>query len=286
MKAQIEQVPALSRHSFVCRRFEEDHFDHPFHYHPEIEFTYIEQSRGTLIVGDHVGTFGPGDLCVLGENLPHIFRNTIKPTRRAISEVLHLPRDCGQGFIDSVPEFHRFATLLDRAGHGLKFSPHAVPHAGEIFPQIRQATGIRRWTLFMTFIEQLLAAPAPTPLASTGYTGMINLDSSDRMRRTCQHILEHFDQNLSHREMAGKVNLSPAYFSRAFHQTTRRTFTQFLTEVRLGHACRLLRETDLPILEVALHSGFRNLSNFNRRFKIAYARSPRAYRQHGAETLA
>jgi AraC-like DNA-binding protein len=285
MKAQIEQIPAASRQSFVCRRFEEVHFDHPFHYHPEIEFTYIERSSGTLIVGDHVGPFGPGDLCILGENLPHVFRNTLKPTDRAISEVLHLPRDCSQGFIDAVPELHRFSALMDQASLGLKFDSSAIPDAGQQLAQIRQATGIRRWTLFMTFIAQLIEAPHAGPLASTGYTGRVNLDSSDRMRRTCQYILEHFDEALSHAELARRVHLSPAYFSRVFHQTTRRTFTQFLTEVRLGHACRLLLESDLPILEIALRSGFQNLSNFNRRFKTAYGRSPRAYRQRGAEAL-
>ncbi|MEM1297269.1 MAG: AraC family transcriptional regulator, partial [Verrucomicrobiota bacterium] len=104
-------------------------------------------------------------------------------------------------------------------------------------------------------------------------------ESSERIQQACQYILEHFDQNLTHEMLSSHTHTSPAHFSRLFRKTTGKTFTAFLTEVRLGHVCRLLTETDLPIVEVAYASGFRNLSAFNRRFRQAYACSPRDYRR-------
>ncbi|GAB5558955.1 MAG: AraC family transcriptional regulator [Synoicihabitans sp.] len=282
MRAQIEHVSASDQESFLCRRFDQPKFDHPFHYHPEIEITLIERSRGSLIAGDHVGQFEPGEIFLLGENLPHIFRNTTVSPKGAASEVIHFRREIADGFIERVPEFAPVQRLLERAQLGLKFSRSQAQSAIVLMRRLRQEQGIRRWILFWDLLAVLSDGnPADSAtLASPGFVQSIGLESSDRMRRACQIILQNFDQDLSHESLAAQLNLSPAYFSRAFKKTTRRTFTAFLTEVRLGHACRLLTETDEAIVNIAFHSGFRCLSNFNRRFLIAYQCTPRAYRQN------
>ena len=91
-------------------------------------------------------------------------------------------------------------------------------------------------------------------------------------------ILKGFRENLSHSEMARQAHMAPAAFSRLFRRTTQRTFTQFIIEVRLGHACRLLSETDNTVADIALESGFDNLSHFNRQFRRHHHCSPREYR--------
>ncbi|MEM9158465.1 MAG: AraC family transcriptional regulator [Verrucomicrobiota bacterium] len=282
MKAHIEQIYASRQTSFVCRQFNEERFDHPFHYHPEIEVTFITQSAGTRVIGDHLGGFEPGDLCLIGENLPHIYRNTRRTPRGAQSEVLHFSRDCANGFLDIAPEFAEFSQLLDAAKSGLHFDPQTANQAHALLVKIREAKSVRRWTAFLELVELLLSAPKPQTLASAGYSKTVGPHPSDRMRGICQYIIEHFDEELSHQQLAKQAHMSPAYFSRLFKKTTRKSYIEFLTEVRLGHACHLLIETELPIVEIAFHSGFRNLSNFNRRFLAVYDRSPRAYRQQHA----
>ncbi|MEM6885671.1 MAG: AraC family transcriptional regulator [Verrucomicrobiota bacterium] len=279
MKAHLEQILAPQKQSFICRQFIEPSFDHPFHYHPEIELTYIVRSQGTRIIGDHVGSFNEGDLCLIGEYLPHVYRNTIVPEDQAISEVIHLPRDCANDFFDMAPELSTFSDLLDDARFGLQFDTNTSSLVRNLMIRLRETQGVQRWTLFFELIECLSNAPKPQTLASAGYTGKIKPTTSDRMYAVCQHILEHFDEDLSHEQLARMAHASPAHFSRLFKKTTRKTYQQFLSEVRLGHACRLLIESDLPIIEIAFASGFRNLSNFNRRFQHAYECSPREYRK-------
>ncbi|MDQ8201454.1 AraC family transcriptional regulator [Pelagicoccus sp. SDUM812003] len=279
MKAQIEQIIPSARHSFICRCFSEPRFDHPFHYHPEIELTYITRSSGTRIVGDHVGTFDPGDLCLIGENLPHIYRNTFPTSNGAESEVLHLSRDCVHGFIDTAPELAAFSDMLDQAKLGLSFDDNTAHTARFLLAKIRESDGVQRWIAFLQLVEHLLAAPKPRILASPGFIGSINQNVSQRMHRICQYILEHFDEELTHKDLAKQAHMSPAYFSRQFKKSTRKTYQDFLTNVRLGHVCHLLIETDMPIVEIAFSSGFRNLSNFNRSFHRTYHCSPRDYRE-------
>lgn len=280
LKAQIEQILTPQESSFLCKHVVDKRFDHPFHFHPEIELTLIVESRGTRIVGDHIGDFSPGDLCLLGENLPHVFRNTAEPKTgsKAEAEVLQFSRDCANGFLDVAPEFREFSAMLDQAARGLVFDEATSAAVAGSLPRLRESSGVRRWSYFLEIIDQLLAA-RPKTLASAGFGGASGFDSSDRVRRACQHILEHFDQNLTHESMAALAHISPAYFSRLFRKTTGKTFGEFLTEVRLGHVCRLLTETTLPIVEVAYESGFRNLSAFNRRFRANYGCTPREYRK-------
>lgn len=279
MKAQVEQIHVSPRQSFICRRFEETVFDHPFHFHPEIELTFIERSRGSLAVGDYLGEFGEGDLFLLGPNLPHIFQNTVEPANGAASEVLHFSREIAQGFIDGTPEMEALSELLDRAALGLRFSPEVSAQAGAQLREMRQSAGIDRWVRFLDLMRSLCNASDARSLCNPGYTLSFAPGGNDRLRRACQIIFEHFDEDLSHEDLANQLSITPAYLSRLFKKTTRRTFTEFLTEVRLGHACRLLTDTEQPVVEVAFNSGFRNLSNFNRRFKKAYGCSPRHYRK-------
>ncbi|MEM7013423.1 MAG: AraC family transcriptional regulator [Verrucomicrobiota bacterium] len=281
MKAHIEQILTPQENSFLCKQIVSDQFDHPFHFHREIELTLILKSSGTRIVGDHIGDFGPGDLSLLGENLPHIFRNTITAKRgsKAEAEVLQFSSDCANGVLDTAPEFRQFSSMLDLAKRGLVFDAATSKQVAELLPRVRESEGVRRWLSFLEIVDHLVSAPEPKILASAGFGGASGLDSSNRVGKACQYILEHFDQNLTHEMMAAHTHTSAAYFSRLFRKTTQKTFTEFLTEVRLGHVCRLLTETDLPIVEIAYDSGFRNLSAFNRRFREVYNCSPREFRK-------
>jgi len=279
MKAHIEQISASRQHSFVCRRFRERRFSHPFHYHPEIELTYIVRSSGTRIVGDDVGTFEPGDLCLIGANMPHIYRNSRTHAGGAESEVLHVHRDCARGLLDTAPELASFAALLDEARVGLRYDSSTGRAVGKLLVRLREAEGPRRWRLFFELVETLLNAPKPTRLASMGFAGATGLGSSRRMHGICQYLLEHFDEDISHADLARRLHTSPAYFSRLFKQTTRKTVTEFLTEVRLGHAARLLAETGQQVIDIAYQCGFRNLSHFNRSFRRRYRQSPREFRR-------
>lgn len=279
MKVFQETILPPIRSSFLVRRFEEPHFSSPFHQHPEIELTYIVRSSGTRIVGDHIGHFTAGDLCLIGANLPHVFRNNKNLKGKAISEVLHFRRDLANGFIGNAPELGTFAQLLDQASRGLCFKPETARKVGRRMTELREAEGPKRWRLFFEIAELLCQSSGRRILCSPGYTGGLPAEKDERIQKACQHILEHYQEPLPHDEMARRIHLTKSHFSRIFKRATKKTYQEFLSEVRLGHACRLLTETDLPVIDVAFDSGFNNLSNFNRRFRQAYGISPRDYRK-------
>lgn len=280
MKANLEPLLHPPDSSLVSKLVRLPSFNHPYHFHPEVEITFIGASSGTRAVGDNIGSFHAGELYLLGENLPHVFRNTFPPGNGAEAEVLHFLPGPGAGVLDALPETRAFARLLEAAKAGMVFDQNTSKLAGRLLRQIRQASGMRRLAAFFELAAILLEAPEPRVLASAGGSAPTRQTvGSDRIRRVCSVILENFTEDLTHRKMATLAHMAPASFSRLFLRTTGKTFTQFLTEVRLGHACRLLRETDSSVAGIAFASGFANLANFNRQFRRYHRYTPREYRR-------
>ena len=278
MRAQFEPIVRTDESSLCSRHIAEARFDHPLHYHPEIEVTAITQSSGTCVVGDFVGNFEAGDCFLLGGNLQHLFTNTLRPEGGAEAEVLQFKRDFSNGFIDATPELRGFAKLLDAARLGLVFDQGTASRAVNLLTRLRQSRSLDRLRIFMDLIDCLCSAEESRSLASPGYVGRNTPQDSERMQVACRYILEHFAEEIDHHELAARVHLAPASFCRLFKKVTRKTCTQFINEIRLGHASRLLMENETSITEIAFACGFRNLSNFNRRFKERYGMSPRDYR--------
>ena len=236
------------------------------------------KSTGTRIIGDHLGGFEEGELYLLGPNLPHRFHNVTLPRGGAEAEVLQFSREGPIGHFASAPECQVLDRLIENARFGMVFPPDKAGPSGAILPSIRRADGLRRLSLFFELILEIVEAGKGVTLASPGYAGFSPSPASERIHQACLHILGHFTEDLSHDAVARKVHMAPASFSRLFRRATRKTYTQFLTEVRLGHACRLLIETSHTVASTAHASGFQNLSNFNRRFRQRYGCSPRQYR--------
>ena len=132
MKASLEPLLKRADSALVSRRVRLGAFDHPYHFHPEIEFTYIAKSNGTRVIGDHIGSFQPGELYLLGENLPHVFRNTVRPKHGAGAEVLHFLHRPQSGFLNALPEAKDLALLLERGKAGLLFDPETSRVGGRL----------------------------------------------------------------------------------------------------------------------------------------------------------
>lgn len=279
MKASFEPLLHSGDRLLISQRIELPRFDHPYHFHPEVEITFISAGSGTLVVGDQVGSFQVGGLYLLGPDLPHVFRDTARPKRGACAEVLQFPAGLVGGLFAGKSEVRGLAWLLERSRRGMVFGGVVPAKALRLLRRIRLADGAGRLAAFFELAELLVTAPEVRLLASAEYSPLSCLvTGSERIHRACGMVLEEFREEIRHKDISRRIHMSPAAFSRLFRRTTRKTFTEFVTEVRLGHACRLLRESDKTVVEIAFASGFNNLANFNRRFRDRHGRTPREYR--------
>ena len=279
MKAILEKIPHDRSHSFALIDYEVRRFDCPFHYHPEIELTLIGASSGARYVGDHIGRFSAGDLVLMGPNLPHIYINDAKITQRPHATVLHFLPDClGRDFFQ-LGEMKRIGDLLERSRVGLAFHGRARERAAEALTQLIKLSGVERITHFLSILQMLANTRAFRRLASPTYAPSLALYQGERINRVCELMSKRFRENITQSEAARAARMSAPSFSRFFRRATNRTFRAFLNEVRIGHASRLLLETDQSVVEICHDSGFGNLSNFNRQFLKLRKVSPRDYRR-------
>jgi AraC-like DNA-binding protein len=279
MKASRERILQEAGESLKAFRVERTVFDGPFHFHPELELTWIEEGTGIRLLGDDVGSFSRGDLCLIGSNLPHVYRSETNLGNRSAARatVIQFSPDEGLGLLAQLPELSFLPALCRRAAQGLVFDPAQAAGLGPLIHNLPDLSGWARLRGFLDVLAQL-AMLGGRIAASSGYVLIPESTPSDSVSRACEIILTNFRESISHTRLAAAAGLSPSAFSRLFKKTTRLNFSQFLNRVRLGHASRLLQETDRGITAIAFESGFENLSNFNRRFRERYGSSPKAYR--------
>ena len=280
MKAILEKIPHERNSAFKVFGYVRTRFNCPFHYHPEIELTLIRGSTGQRYVGDHIGRFAPGDLVLMGPNLPHSYINDPKFSGRASSVCLQFLPDCLGGDFFQLGELKWVRHLLERSRVGLSFHGKTRDRVAPLLEQLLKLEGFARLSSFLNILEILAGAREVRALASIGYSPSLALYQGERINRVCELISRKFREGITQSEAARTAQMSPPSFSRFFRRATNRTFRAFLNEVRIGHASHLLVESEKTVAEICYDSGFGNLSNFNRQFLKLRKVSPRHYRNN------
>jgi AraC-like DNA-binding protein len=283
-RAEFEKVATSPSASFTYRRIAGKTFTAPYHYHPEVELTWIVRSSGHRFVGDHVEPFNTGDLVLLGSNLPHVWLNHPGCSRAETVVIQFLPEFLGTGFFN-LPEMAAVRRLLERAARGLSFSPATRKKVSHALSHLAGETGPRRLAHLLEIFATLAADRSARPLCSPRYEPQHDSVSEAKINAVYRHLIANFRDTIFQSDLAARVGLSPAAFSRFFHRATGRGFTETLNDIRLGHACELLRETDRTVAEACYASGFENLANFNRQFRRRHGLSPTEWRARVERTV-
>ena len=286
MRALPEPLHALHTRpegqSFVAFAYTCPRFPFYWHYHEHLELTLIESGAGTRFVGDSIAPFAPGDLALLGSNLPHTWsseeQGRSKGPRSHRVIVVHFPKEL---FVSEAVEFRPIRRLLQRAERGCTFSRQVAQRAAEHMRALPGLRGFAAWTQLSSLLNLLAQDPKPSQLASAGYTPTVRQGAQRRLERALAYIEGQADSDtLSLRDVARTVHLTPAAFSRFFRQMTGGTLVSHINTVRIGRSCHLLSESDRSVTEIAYACGFRNIANFNRRFRALKRMTPTAFREH------
>lgn len=279
MKAILEKISYGQDRSFGLFGYASRRpFDCPFHYHPEIELTLIVASTGQRYVGDHIGRFAPGDLVLMGPDLPHMYINDARFFPPSHSIVLQFLPDCLGATFFQCGEMKAIRQMLERSCVGLVFHGRTRDRVAVLMKELGGLEGGARLIAFLNILELLAHSKECRTLASPTYSPSLALYQGERINRVCELISKKFRDGITQGEAARTARMSGPSFSRFFRRATNKTFRSFLNEVRVGHASQMLLETDQTVAEVCYASGFGNLSNFNRQFLKLRKTSPREYR--------
>lgn len=252
-----------------------------WHFHPEYEIHLITSTTGKYFVGDFIGSFAPGNLVMVGSNLPHNWVSNVTPGEQVDERCLVLQFD--SAFIERAtevfPEFRRVAPLLDASRWGLLFASETGAAAEPILREMLHAQGMQRITLFIALLE-LLVQSAPTLLASEAYRADPARYAGTRINHVLGFIGKNLSQELRETELAALAGQSVSAFSRYFRRHTGVSFVRYVNRLRINLACQLLMSGELNITDICYQVGFNNLSNFNRQFLLLKEMSPSRWRAY------
>ena len=279
LRKDLEPVAA----SFIVKELVEPHFDPNWHFHPHYQLFLVEEGTGTRFIGDSIKPFGPGDLVFLGPNLPHLWRSdqayfdkSSNLTTKGI--VVYFAEDfLGTDFLEK-QEMTALRQLLNQARKGLEWTGYTRRRTETALKNLTQKpVGFERVIGLLNLLNDLSHATDSRHLTSPGYTNTMKPNETDRMQLVHNYVLGHFPDDLSLDTVADLAGMTPPAFCRYFKTRSNKTFSEFVSEVRIGHACKLLIGGKLNITQISFESGFRTLSNFNRQFKDITGQTPSGY---------
>lgn len=262
-------------------------FDYPIHNHPEFELNLVAGISGTRIVGDSTERYHEFDLVLLGPYLYHKWDadEALQRSGRPYRVItIQFAMDLFDGRLFRKERFYKIRKLLHDAGRGIRFHGKTFEAAMQRMIGLTEDKGFASILDFMQLLDLLSESTETTFLASEGFTPQALQSDSTRIQTVYTYILKNFtDHSVKLGDVAALVNMSPSAFSHFFQKYTNKSFTQFLLDVRIGHACKLLLATDETIGQICYRSGFNNLANFNRLFKKNRSCTPLEYRRRHKE---
>ena len=259
-------------------------FDYPIHNHPEIEINLVAGMSGTRIVGDSIERYTDYDLVILGPYLYHKWdgdehlQQSGQPYRVVTIQFAMDLFSGGQLF--QKERFSNMQKLLRDSSRGIHFHGNTFVQAMRMMVNLTEDKGFTNIIEFLQLLDLLSQSTEKSFLASEGFAPRTPHAGNNRIQVAYGYILKNFtNPELKIGEVAGQVNMGDSAFSHFFQKVAFRSFTQFLIDVRIGHACKLLLNTDETINQISFKSGFNNLANFNRLFKKYRACTPMEYRR-------
>jgi len=278
MKVLPFKIPKPENVTLYVQHYKGENFYEKLHQHKEIQISLIAEGEGTYIIGDCVGEFKKNDVFVIGEDLPHIFkRDTSVESETEMVSLFFSKNSYGEGFFN-LPEFEHTHDFFNEVGLGLKI----LSNKKILYTLLSKINKISKYDQFISFLEilQLISDADKQSLSS-----LINLkkyagNEGKRMSDIFQYTMNNYHNDISLAQVSDIANMTPNAFCRYFKQRTNKTFVNFLIDIRIGNACKLLtKNNDLNITEISYKSGFNNLANFNRKFKSIKGVTPSEYRK-------
>lgn len=284
MKVALQKSAISENHAFEVKYLVAPHFDPNWHFHPEYQLFLVLKGTGTRFIGDNVSPFKEGDLIFTGPNLPHLWQSDheyFMDNQELATEgiVIYFPENfLGKDFLQK-NEMYKVKQLMQFSQRGMTIFGDTHQKVYELMNQILRVNDFDRILALLNLLNVMASSLEYKLLATEGYFNSMKETETDRMNRVHAYVMKNFREKIKLEDVAAIANMSPSSFSRYFKVHANKTFSDFLTEIRVGHSCKLLTKEKTNVEQVCYDSGFSTLSNFNRQFKAITHYRPLEYRK-------
>ena len=284
MKPLLEKSIESLNQSFLVKKLQEPFFDPNWHFHPHYQLFTVIKGTGTRFIGDDIRHFEEGDTVFLGPNMPHLWRsdrNYFEKESQLQTEgiVVYFKEDfLGNDFFEK-PEMFDIKSFLKNSERGLDLKGTLGAEMVSDLNELLGLTGFEGISKLLNILHKLSVTNDYQYISSTNYTNTHKISETERMRIVHEYVLKHYKENINLSTVASLSNMTEAAFCRYFKSRTNKTFSDFVKEIRIGNACKILQDENKSISQTCYESGYNTVSNFNNQFKSLKGVSPLQYQK-------
>lgn len=284
LKAVIHKSSILSTKILEIKHLCDNHFDPTWHSHAEYQLFSILEGTGTRFIGDSIRSFAPGELVFTGPHLPHLWRSDEvyferKSALKTRGIVIYFNEHfLGKEILDK-DEFVLINKLFKKSMRGLEFYGDTKDKVADLMDKLTHLNGMNSVLLLLQILTLLAETRNYHYVTPLTYDNPLKETETVRMNTVYEFIFKNFRKKITLNDGAALLHMTATSFSRHFSVLNNKTFSRFLSEIRIKHACKMLTESEESISGVCYSSGFNTLSNFNIQFKAIMKKTPMAYKK-------
>ena len=266
--------------SFIVRKHSEQEFS-VIHAHKDYELNLVISGCGKRIVGNNVSSFVNNDLVLIGPDLIH-GREFDHPDKRNIPECLTIivPEALVSNCLKQYPELYSMQKLFAHAQKGVAFKGNGIYEVAKQMEQLTEKHGFESFIALLRLMNTLSEIEEQEMISLTPEVPVGNYKDLNQIKTVYDFVLRNLQNTITLDTAAGLLNMAPGSFCRFFKKRTGKSFIQYMKEIRISHASRLLSDTELPVAQISIESGYNNLANFNFYFKSIMKMTPSQYRKN------
>lgn len=278
-----EQLYVSNANPIKARNYNYKYYTYPWHCHPEFELIYIEKGYGQCLVGDSIISYSDHTLFLFGSSLPHCMQIAPEYEKendlRVNGIIIQFEKDFMQYSFSHYIQFMQINEMLQHASRGIRFSIKNHLKTQELLLQIPQHEGVKQIILLIELLQELAQQKSTVFAASPNYIPLPLEMANNKIEKIISFLNKRYTQNISLEDISSHIAMNPTAFCRYFKEQTGRTFKQYVMNMRIGYACKLLAADILNISQIALECGFESIGHFNRSFKKITGITPTLYKK-------
>ena len=282
-----EITPLMGKDVLYIADRRKKEFTYPIHNHEVFELNFVEHAPGVRrIVGDSSEVIGEYDLVLItSPDLEHVWEQNTCTSEEIREITVQFDFRMTEESLFARTPFLSMRKMMNEAQKGLSFPLNAIMKVYGLLDSLSSIKeGFYAVTQFITILYELSKCPGAKPLASSSFAKIAVEDDSRRILKVKNFISKNYQDEIRLPQLSDIAGMSPSAFSRFFKLHTGRNLTEYIIDIRLGAASRMLVDTAQSVSEISFKCGFNNLSNFNRIFKKKKGCSPTEFRENYHKT--
>jgi AraC-like DNA-binding protein len=284
MRAIInERLPISKSSPLKARFFDYEHFSYPLHFHSEYEIIYIKEGTGTRFLGNSITKFQAGDILLIGSNLPHFMKSddtyhSGNADLKVKGTIIQFEKEFMYYAINHYPHFIKIKNLFQESQRGIYFAAASFPKLQDLIEKIPLENGLNQMMLFLEILKEMSETDNRQTISTTDFVNETIYDTA-RIDKVISFLNKNYTRNVSLEEIASFAAMNASAFCRYFKSKTGKPFKNYILDMRIGYACKLLLMEDISISQLSSQCGFETISHFNKTFKKNTGYVPSQYRK-------